>query len=116
MVFDGIDRVTKNVRAIFQRRRAALYALSLFYSAKALNDFRSNQAQDVYWTNRTFTAKDTVFSDAFLSEDEVGWFIAHAVEYGVYLELANDGRYQALKPTVDKFAKKFLADAKRIFE
>jgi len=114
MEFEGISKVIANVQGIFQRRRESLYALSLYYAALALNDFRAKQSQDTYWTNRTFTAKDSVFSEAFVSDVEVGWFIAHGVEYGVYLELANDGKYQALKPTLNKFAKMFFTDARRI--
>ena len=105
----------QNVEEIFQRRRQALYALSLYYAALALQDFRAKQGNDFYWINRTFTAKDTVFSDAFFDGDNVGWFIAHAVEYGVYLELANDGKHQALRPTVNNFAIRYYTDAKRIF-
>jgi len=116
MATRGINRVKKRTESLFERKRAALYALSLRYAAEALNDFRKKQAQNAYWTNRTGTARDLVFSDAYLEETEVGWFIAHGVEYGVYLELANNGRYEALRPTIKEFAKPFFNDAKKLYK
>ena len=110
-IYDDVKEVNRKIYIIFQRRKAALYALCLDYAARALQDFRSEQATDTYWINRTFTAVDTVFSDAFIDSDTVGWLIAHGVEYGVYLELANDGKHQALRPTINKFVKPFKSAA-----
>jgi hypothetical protein len=36
------------------------------------------------------------------AENSIGFALAHRVEYGAYLETANDGRYAVLRPTVDK--------------
>ena len=113
-IYDDVNKVTRNIEQIFQRRKVALYALSLDYAARALQDFRSKQAQDTYWINRTFTAVDSVFSDAFFDGNTVGWLIAHGVQYGVYLELANDGKHQALRPTLNQFTKPFLDAAKKL--
>lgn len=112
----GLKALKGNIRRIYETRIAQLYALALFYSAKALNDFRSKQAQDTYWNNQTFTAMDTVFSNAFRDANEVGWFIAHAVEYGPYLELANDGQNQALRPTLILFAQPFIDAARGLYQ
>ena len=113
-IYDDVNKVTRNIEQIFQRRRIALYMLSLDYSARALQDFRSKQAQDTYWINRSFTAVDTVFAEPFFDGNTVGWFIAHLQEYGIYLELANDGRYQALRPIINENAKPFLNAAKKL--
>lgn len=113
---NGLKDLKDNIRKIYETRKAQLYALSLFYAAKALNDFRAKQAQNTYWQNQTFTAVDTVFSNAFQSNNEIGWFIAHAIEYGPYLELANDGQNAALRPTVLLFAQPFIKDAQELYK
>ena len=114
MTFENVNKVLDNVNKIFERRKSALYALSLYYAALALNDFRARQSNEEFWNNQTFTAKDTVFSDAFFDAGEVGWYIAHGIEYGKDLELANNGQNAALVPTVNRFAKKYLDDARKI--
>lgn len=93
-----------------------MYALSLEYAARALNDFRRRQAQEEFWKNQTFTAMNTVFSDAFITGNVIGWFLAHGIEYGVYLELANDGKNQALRPVVVRFAKQFYEDVEKLYK
>lgn len=45
----------------------------------------------------------------------MGWFAAHGVDYGLYLELANDKRNAALLPTIKRFAGRYLGDVKRIY-
>jgi hypothetical protein len=112
----GLNLLKKNIGDIYKRRAAQLYALSLFYAAKALNDLRTKQAQNKYWENQTFTAVDTVFSNAFRDDNAIGWFIAHAIEYGVYLELANDGQNQALRPTMLIFVQPFVDAARSLYK
>jgi hypothetical protein len=38
----------------------------------------------------------------------VGFGVAHRVDYGKWLETANDGQYAVLKPAVDQFRQAFL--------
>jgi len=77
---DGIDNA-------FDRRRAQVVAASRYFAGVALREFRLRQAQNEFWTNRTYVARDNVFSDTIKGQgDDVGWFLAHGVEYGVFLE------------------------------
>lgn len=43
-------------------------------------------------------------------------FIAHSVEYGIYLELAHDRKYQILEEARDKFKDSFFQGIKKIME
>ncbi|NBK25096.1 MAG: hypothetical protein EOM68_24105, partial [Spirochaetia bacterium] len=72
---DGIPEVKRNIEAITKRRRTAAYALCVYYSSLALQLFKRRQARDQYWTNRTGIARDTVFSGAYQTSDEVGWYL-----------------------------------------
>lgn len=110
----GANNVNNNITSIVQRKRAAIFALCLYYAGLALNYFRAQQANGAYWANRTGQARDRVFSGPISENDVLGWFLAHGVRYGIYLELTNDGQNAALEPVVGIFAKQFLSDVKRI--
>ena len=43
-------------------------------------------------------------------------YIAHGMDYGVYLELAHDRRFQILEPTINKFKDGWFNNVKRIME
>ena len=109
--------VSRNIAAIYERKRAAVYALSVYYAGLVLAEFRKRQlgGTGYYWSNKTFSAGNTVFSDAFQEGDTIGFFLAHAVEYGVYLEMANDRVHAALRPLIEEFFPKFKADLEKIY-
>jgi hypothetical protein len=110
-----VNTVKRNISGIYDRRKAALFALSLRYAALAVSTFRARQTNDKYWENQTFQARDSMFADAFFITTSVGWFMAHGIEYGVYLELANDRKNEAIRPIIAELAPKFYADARRIY-
>lgn len=115
------EKVRANIKRIYSRRKAAVRALCLQYAGLALQNFRAKQPhgsgiKGKYWHNRTSTAEASVFSGIITEKDIVGFFLAHAVEYGVYLELANDRKHQALVPTVGKLYARFKRDLEAIFD
>ena len=103
-------------RRIFAGRITATKALCEYYAALALQTFRQRQSGNEYWNNKTSTAYSRVYAEGFIEGDVIGWFIAHAVEYGVYLELANDRKHEALRPIVMELEPAFMRDLKRIWE
>ncbi len=104
-----------NVAGILKRRRAAIHAITLRYAAKALNYFRRKQNREAYWKNQTHQAKDRMFTGGIREKEIIGWFIAHGVEYGIDLELGNNGRNEAIKPVIDHFKADFFADIGKIY-
>lgn len=111
----GIQEIRKNINSIYDRRRAAVYALCLRYAHLVLRQFRDLQRYNAFWQNQTGQARDTVFSKAYIEENVIGFFLAHAVKYGVYLELANDRVHEAIRPIIRQFAGSFYKDLKRIY-
>jgi hypothetical protein len=96
-------------------KRAKIFALSLDYAGRAINEFRAAQSNELFWRNRTNDAFNRMFSDAFVIEENVvGWFLSHGVEYGVYLELANDRQNEAIRPIVALLARSYFDDAREI--
>ena len=114
----GIEAVKKKIGLSFDRRKAAVFALCRFYAARVLIYFQEKQLgskNGEWWDNQTFQAAHRVFADAFESGNVVGWFIAHGVDYGVWLTVANDRAHDALTPIIKKFLPEFQADLKKIY-
>lgn len=124
------DDVGGNIIAIFDRRRSAAIALCNYYAGLILAEFRKRQPPDApstfiakyngvgtgdYWNNRTTAAARSVFADAIIDDEEIGFFIAHMLEYGVYLELANDRKHEALRPLIDEFFVPFKKDLEELY-
>lgn len=123
--------VSRNIGAIYARKRAAVLAICLAYAGQILKEFRIQQmtgpgggswidryngrGKGRYWNNQTENAARQVFADAFIDGDDLGFFIAHMVDYGVYLELANDRRHEALRPLIEKFYPLFRRDLEAIY-
>lgn len=101
----GIDNVKNNIAAIFERRRAALYALCAMYSEKIVQEFLYLQNSNNFWINRTGQAKDRVFAIPYFDTDtdSIGFRMFHGVIYGVYLELANDRKHEALRFMIERY-------------
>ena len=115
-----VDALKKNIKDIYNRRRASAIGLCLDYAGMALKEFRRRQAHGLnspgeFWTNRLGVAADTVFGDAIIANDYIGFFLAHTEEYGVYLELANDRKYQGLLPSVMRFYSRFVRDMEELY-
>ena len=111
----GETTVVANINGIYEKRKLAVYALCKYYASIVIKDFKTVQENDYYWTNRSHFAKDTMFTKAFSDSDAIGFFMAHTMEYGPSLELANDGRHAAIKPTIEKFLPQFEKDLKKIY-
>jgi len=100
----GGDEVIKNLKDWAERRRAAIVGLAQEWAGKLEAQMKEEQNQEKYWKNRTHNAKNGLFGEVEISglrRDEVLIKLAHSVEYGVFLELANDGEHAILKPTLD---------------
>lgn len=110
-----VENVISNIRTINERRVAASIALCWYYSEKAKQTFRKFQTFNTFWTNQTFTAYSSVFTGIIAEPSEIGFFIAHMVEYGVYLELANDRKHEALWPIIRDLQSQFEIDLHEIW-
>lgn len=118
---DGIGEVKKNITSIYERRKIALYALSLMFAQQALDWFRDLQPampghQGAFWFNVTGQAALSMNAEAFRDDEDVGWWMGHGVSYGVYLELANNRRHEAIAPLIRHFAGQYFIDARKLFE
>jgi hypothetical protein len=109
-----VSGLNRGIGDAFKRRKVAIYALCLQFAARALNTFRQNQRDEKYWHNQTGVAMARVFSRAFQESDAVGWFMAHAVQYGPYLEIANDRKHEALRPILEELLPEFMRSLREL--
>lgn len=96
------------------RKMAATRALADNFAQAAVNDFFDRQLGDEFWENRTGQALSRVFAFGFKRQGGVGFRMAHGVDYGVYLELANDRRHEAIRPVTFEWGKRFLENARKL--
>lgn len=111
-----MSKIADNIRKIYLRRRAAALALCEQYAARAMQLFNDQQKNEEFWENQIFQAKDSVFAESISEKNFIGFFLAHGKEYGVYLELKDDRKHEALRPIVSVLSKQFLEDLRKIFE
>lgn len=102
------------------KRVAQLEALNRYYATLAINYFLQEQKPGIdkpgkWWHNQTSQAAVRMFANAFKDGRDYGWFIAHGVDYGVYLTLCNDRRHDALTPIIKRFAGRYFNDVKKLF-
>jgi len=77
----------------------------LRWAAEMLNRFRRDQpaapgTKGKFWNNQTGQASARMLTRAIKYSDGAAFRMQHGVNYGVYLELANDRRYQAIAPMI----------------
>lgn len=114
--------------------RTAIIGLAQAHLAAALDQFHKLQPAQVktgtkngeevqyssvggrYWTNRTGDAAARVFGEVFFSDKAVGFFMAHGVEYGIYLELANNRQNEALRPLVEIYGNQYIMAVEEVLK
>ena len=130
MAKDMGEQFVATVKRNLDDRRPVVVALCRHYAGLALQEFRVRQAQNEFWINRTFTAFGSVFSGLVDGPgNDVGWFLAHGVEYGLYLErwswtdelkriyIGEEGERisSALRVIVNGLQPKFFSDLQKIY-
>ncbi len=107
--------VANKIKEIYLKRKlAGVFALAKAFEAQALEDFFNRQLSEEFWQNQTGQALARVFGFAFKRKDAIGFRVAHGVEYGVYLERANDRKHEAIRPIVFEWGKRFIDEARKL--
>lgn len=116
----GVNEVKQKIRSVYERKRMAVYGISLEFAAMAWEYFmrqqppRPNEPGN-FWHNRTAQAAARVFFEAFMTGNSIGWGGAHGVDYGVYLELANDRKHESLRPIIQRYVGRYLLRIKELY-
>lgn len=97
-----------------QRARVAILALMKFIGQKMQDEMRTNAP----WTDRTANARTGLFTvTQKASKDLVVLYLSHGhtIEYGKWLELANQGKYAIIMPTLQRWLPEIERLLKELF-
>lgn len=64
-------------------------------------DFAKEQAP---WTDRTGAARDGLDTDVSEDGETIVWTLFHTVDYGIWLETIQNGRFSVIMPTLELYA------------
>lgn len=103
--------ITKSLIEKELKTRAALGVLG----DTVAKDMEGYAKQNAPWQDQTGNARQRLKGDSQDMGDKVRCSISHGVDYGVYLELCNEGKYAIIeetienaKPSVDKALSKIF--------
>ena len=108
----GVDEVVRNLDRWNSRRRAAIEAFSQTWAGT----LEGRAKENALWQDRTSHARQGMFGSVIKRRDEVVILLSHSVQYGLWLELCNDGRYAILKPTMDAAIPEIIRAYRRLWE
>ena len=95
----NVDELSQNLDE-FQGRLK--YAVQMYASTKA-NELESLMKANRKWTDRTGMAKARLnASTSEPDENTIRITLAHGVEYGIWLELANEKNFAIIAPTLSQ--------------
>lgn len=93
----GVETVIANLGKEVSRTKIALAAYAQMQAAPRLEAYaRANRP----WHDISSMAKDGLKGGTIIKGNKIIVYIAHSVDYGVYLELAHDQKYAILDPTI----------------
>lgn len=111
----GADEVIRNMRSWAEQRRAATIALAQNWAGQ----LEGRAKTGAKWQDRTGNARAGLYGSTELrglTRNEIVIKLGHTMSYGVFLELARDGRYAILKPTIDDAIPAIWDSYKKLWE
>jgi len=112
---EDIAKLKQSINGLYLRKKNAMNALCLQYAGYALQRFRQKQKQNAFWKNQTGSLFNSAFSDTEITQEFIGFFLALNEDYGLYVELANNRKHEAVRPTIMAFYSRFMRDVEKIY-
>ena len=88
--------ITRSLAVLDKKTERALTAAFDFQASRSTAWMKSNAP----WTDRTTAARSGLHASASHSPGRFELVLAHAVSYGIWLEVANSGKYQIILPAL----------------
>ncbi len=90
------DTLTPGLRKFNDKLDRGLAGVTEHHATRAQSKMKTNAR----WTDRTTVARTGLGAKAFHEELHHSIVLYHTAPYGIWLEIANNGRYQIIMPTV----------------
>ncbi len=88
----------------------------LKYGNTCAKKLESEAKKNRPWQDRTAHARQRIVGACRKEDGKIRIYLAHGVDYGVYLELANEKRYAVIYPTLRKEAPGIFEGARGLME
>ena len=109
----GLEESMKKLKQFTPKLKAAL-ALDAQNIAMEMEKWAK---QNVIWTDRTAHARLFLKSTVtWKNSNELMIAISHHMDYGVYLELCNEGKYAILEKSIQEYVPEFQKGWKKIVQ
>lgn len=103
MFSDGFDDWYKRVEE-------AVYQLALRYAAEIEAWMKANAR----WQDQTGNLRQSLFADVERFIEQIVIAFDYGLDYGFWLEFANQGFYAIITPALDQFGPRWVADLQRL--
>lgn len=98
MPISGLDGILANMDVYEQKIYTAMHNVALYFAPVVESEAKTNAT----WTDRTGNARQGLHGFVEdVSASVVLLVLQHKMEYGIFLELANGGRYAIILPTLE---------------
>lgn len=106
------DTLTPGLKAFPDQLDNAVGQTVDYFTLRAESYMRENAP----WTDRTGNARSTLHAEAF-HEPPIrhGIVCSHGMPYGIWLEIANEGRFQIINPTIDAVGQELMNGLRLLF-
>lgn len=108
----GMSGVLGNLGKLYQKKMAGVQGVGTIIAAEAASKSKANHP----WENQTHHAEQGLYGKFRWKGTQGIIEHGHRVDYGVWLELARDGKYAILEKTLNELKPEFLARVKQIME
>ena len=109
-MFD-LSEIRRNLTALPDRVEKAV----MQYGRTSAVKLESKAKEDRPWTDRTAHARQRLHGSCSRIDTGIRISLAHGVDYGVYLELANEKMYAIIYPTLQREAPQIMSGLQGLF-
>lgn len=108
--FVNVGQVTTNMRKLKTRCAEAVHQIADRNFIEMENFAKSNAS----WTDRTGDARRSIEKVDKSNAQAIEFWLIIGVTYGIWLEIANQGKFQILRPTLTIFEPKIKKELKAL--
>lgn len=106
-----LDYDSSSLKSGLDKMAEKMGALLLMYAATKAKEIEFKMKANRKWTDRTGMAKATLKAVVSQPDDTtIRITLSHGVNYGIWLELANEKKYAIISPTVKAEGPKIVED------
>lgn len=112
IVWEGITQINANLDLYGRKIHEAMLGVANYFAPVLETEAKNNAP----WNDRTGNARQGLNGFAEdVSATIVEIYLAHKMDYGVWLELKNSGRYAIILPTIEAHYKPIMKMLNQVF-